>query len=137
MDYERASRYTCAHKSLVILNNIIVAKAIPNNVTLNERCPVPRRLKQARVKRDLSQRSLGIAAGIDEASASARMNQYERGKHVPDYETLCQLALVLGVPVAFFYANDNEAELLLNMALLSNEQQILVRDLVKRINFNP
>jgi transcriptional regulator with XRE-family HTH domain len=117
--------------------NIIVAKTIPNNVMLNELCPVPRRLKQARVKRDLSQRSLGIAAGIDVASASARMNQYERGKHVPDYETLCQLALVLGVPVPFFYANDNEAELLLNMSLLSNEQQILVRGLVKRINFNP
>tara|TARA_B110000503_G_scaffold26807_1_gene42370 strand:+ start:5911 stop:6300 length:390 start_codon:yes stop_codon:yes gene_type:complete len=128
--------YTCAHKSPVILNNIIVAKTIPKNVTSSELCPVPRRLKQARIKRNLSQRSLGIAAGIDVASASARMNQYERGKHVPDYETLCQLAFVLDVPVPFFYANDNEAEILLNMALLSNKQQILVRDLVKRINFN-
>jgi transcriptional regulator with XRE-family HTH domain len=65
------------------------------------------------------------------------MNQYERGKHVPDYETLCQLALVLDVPVPYFYANDNEAELLLHMSLLTNEQQGLVRGLVKRINFNP
>ena len=116
---------------------IIVAKSIPSNAADNTSCPVPRRIKQARVKRDLSQRSLGIAAGIDVASASARMNQYERGKHVPDYETLCQLALVLDVPVPYFYANDNEAELLLHMSLLTNEQQGLVRDLVKRINFNP
>ncbi len=54
---------------------------------------------------------------------------------MPDYETLCQLALVLCVPVPYFYADDNEAELLLNMALLTNEQQNLVRGLIKRINF--
>jgi transcriptional regulator with XRE-family HTH domain len=116
---------------------IIVAKAIPSNASNQASCPVPVRLKHARVKRNLSQRSLGIAAGIDEASASARMNQYERGKHVPDFETLSQLALVLCVPVPYFYANDNEAELLLNIALLTNEQQSLVRSLVKRINFTP
>jgi len=107
-----------------------------NNSADDMSCPVPRRLKHARVQRDLSQRSLGIAAGIDVASASARMNQYERGKHVPDYDTLCQLALVLDVPVPYFYANDTEAELLLDMASLSNDQQSLVRGLVKRINFN-
>lgn len=97
---------------------------------------MPKRLKQARVARELSQRSLGIAAGIDSTSASARMNQYERGKHVPDYNTLTSLALVLEVPIPYFYADDDQAELLLNMALLSNEQQALVRGLVKRINFN-
>ena len=112
-----------------------MAKAIQTNAINPALCPVSDRLKQARLKRNLSQRSLGIAAGIDEASASARMNQYERGKHVPDYETLCQLALVLCVPVPYFYADDNEAELLLNMALLTNEQQNLVRGLIKRINF--
>tara|TARA_B100000787_G_scaffold49004_1_gene35256 strand:- start:4811 stop:5179 length:369 start_codon:yes stop_codon:yes gene_type:complete len=115
---------------------IILVKAMLNNSADDMSCPVPRRLKHARVQRDLSQRSLGIAAGIDVASASARMNQYERGKHVPDYDTLCQLALVLDVPVPYFYANDMEAELLLDMASLSNDQQSLVRGLVKRINFN-
>jgi transcriptional regulator with XRE-family HTH domain len=86
--------------------------------------------------RKFSQRGLGIAAGIDEASASARMNQYERGKHVPDYKMLCSLAAVLRVPIPYFYANDDDAKLLLNMALLSNEQQELIRELVKRLNFN-
>ena len=114
-----------------------MAKPIPSNAVDDTSCPVPRRLKHARLERQLSQRSLGIAAGIDEASASARMNQYERGKHVPDYHTLCKLASVLGAPVAYFYANDHEAELLLNMALLSTEQSALVRDLVKRITFRP
>ena len=112
-----------------------MAKSIASTPTNESSCPVPKRLKQARLRCNLSQRSLGIAAGMDVASASARMNQYERGKHVPDYQTLCQLALVVGAPVAYFYANDEEAELLLNMATLSAEQQELVCDLVKRINF--
>jgi DNA-binding XRE family transcriptional regulator len=39
------------------------------------------RLKEARIAAGLSQERLGVVAGIEEASASARMNQYERGKH--------------------------------------------------------
>ena len=40
---------------------------------------ISRRLKQARVLAGLSQKQLGIKAGIDEFSASPRINQYERG----------------------------------------------------------
>ncbi|MDB4002120.1 helix-turn-helix domain-containing protein [Oceanospirillaceae bacterium] len=109
---------------------------ISSSIASHIPCPVSERLKQARMQRKFSQRGLGIAAGIDEASASARMNQYERGKHVPDYQMLCSLAAVLCVPIPYFYANDDDAALLLNMALLSNEQQELIRELVKRINFN-
>lgn len=70
--------------------------------------PVAKRLKEARIAAGLSQKSLGIAAGIDEFSASARMNQYETGKHTPDYSTLSLIAKVLNLPVAFFYAETNE-----------------------------
>ena len=35
------------------------------------------RLKEVRTTAGLSQERLGVLAGIDEASASARMNQYE------------------------------------------------------------
>ena len=45
-----------------------------------------KRLKEARLRAGLSQEKLGILAGIDEASASVRMNQYEKGKHTPDFE---------------------------------------------------
>jgi transcriptional regulator with XRE-family HTH domain len=73
-----------------------------------------RRLKEARLRSGLSQERLGILAGIDEMSASARMNQYERGKHAPDWLTVQRLAAVLQVPVAYFYADDDDAaELLL------------------------
>lgn len=50
---------------------------------------------------------LGVRAGIDESSASARINQYERGKHTPDFTTARNLAKVLGVPPAYFYTDDD------------------------------
>ena len=52
---------------------------------MEERSVVARRLKEARVRAGLSQKQLGIKAGIEEFSASPRINQYERGKHTPDY----------------------------------------------------
>ncbi|MDR8401698.1 helix-turn-helix domain-containing protein [Paraburkholderia sp. USG1] len=73
---------------------------------------VARRLREARIRSGLSQERLGIEAGIDEMSASARMNQYERGKHVPDLGTLSRIAAVLNLPVTYFYSvEDHEAEL--------------------------
>ncbi|MBF0127614.1 MAG: helix-turn-helix transcriptional regulator [Magnetococcales bacterium] len=55
----------------------------------------------------ISQTELGVAAGMDPSVASARMNQYERDKHVPDYQTLKKIAGVVGCPVPFFYAEDD------------------------------
>lgn len=72
-----------------------------------------RRMKAAREQLGISQMELGVRAGIDEFSSSARINQYERGKHMPDFLTVCNLAKVLGVPTAYFYADDNHlAELI-------------------------
>jgi transcriptional regulator with XRE-family HTH domain len=71
-------------------------------------CPVARRLKEARLGAGLSQRRLGIAAGIDPGTASTRINRYERGAHIPDYSTLTAIAHVLNVPVAWFYADRDD-----------------------------
>lgn len=68
--------------------------------------PISKRLKEARVTAGISQKKLGVAAGIDEFSASARMNQYETGKHIPDFLTLKRIAKVLRVPAAYFYTED-------------------------------
>lgn len=67
------------------------------------------RLKEARKIAGISQEQLGVAAGIDEMSASARMNQYERGKHDPDYLTVSRIAQVLDVPEGYFYTTDDLA----------------------------
>ncbi len=69
--------------------------------------PVAKRLRQARIRAGLSQRQLGIEAGIDAFSASPRINQYEKGKHTPDFATARRLAVVLGVPTPFLYAEDD------------------------------
>lgn len=69
--------------------------------------PFIKRLKEARLAHDLSQKGLGIAAGIDEFSASTRMNQYETGKHAPDFSMLQRIAKVLKVPVGYFYTQDD------------------------------
>lgn len=73
-----------------------------------------RRMKTARERLGISQTELGVRAGIDEFCASARINQYERGKHAPDFLTVCNLAKVLSVPAAYFYTeDDNLAELIM------------------------
>jgi transcriptional regulator with XRE-family HTH domain len=65
-----------------------------------------RRLRDCRKRAGLSQMRLGVLAGIDERSASPRINQYERGKHFPDVGTITRLALALEVPPAYFFAED-------------------------------
>lgn len=67
-----------------------------------------RRLREAREALGISQRTLGIQAGLDEFVASARVNRYETGVHQPDLLTLQRLAKVLGQPEAYFYAEDDE-----------------------------
>ncbi|GAA3528414.1 helix-turn-helix transcriptional regulator [Zobellella aerophila] len=93
--------------------------------------PLPRRLKAARLSCQLTQRELGVCLGMEENTASARMNQYEKGKHAPDYQTMQRLAKVLGVPVAYFYCDDDLlAKLLCAIAKQPKEkQEQLLREL--------
>lgn len=85
---------------------------------------VARRLKEARLRARLSQKRLGILAKMDEFSASARINQYERGKHMPDLQTVMRLAAVLKSPVPYFYCADTElADLILKIAPLGKAQK--------------
>lgn len=67
-----------------------------------------RRLREAREACGISQRNLGIEAGLDEFVASTRVNRYEAGVHQPDLQIMQRLAEVLGLPLAYFYAEDDE-----------------------------
>jgi transcriptional regulator with XRE-family HTH domain len=72
------------------------------------------RLKKARLSAALSQKQLGIQAGLDEFVAGTRINRYEGGVHKADYQIAQRLAEVLDVPTAYFYAEDDVlAELML------------------------
>lgn len=97
--------------------------------------PVSKRLKEARLAAGLSQKSLGIAAGIDEFSASARMNQYEVGKHIPDFTTLQSIAKILNVPVPYFYAEDDLLASLIHVFnKLSKKEQLATINQLKNYN---
>ncbi|NMR26500.1 helix-turn-helix transcriptional regulator [Pseudoalteromonas sp. NEC-BIFX-2020_015] len=75
--------------------------------------PTPSRLKSARKAAGLTQQQLGMALGMEPNTASARMNQYEKGKHAPDFLTMKRIAKELDVPVAYFYCEEDKlAELI-------------------------
>ncbi len=89
--------------------------------------PLPLRLKTARKKAGLTQQQLGMRLGMEQSSASARMNQYEKGKHAPDYQTMQLIAAELGLPVAYFYCDDELlAELICAISTLKKEEQELL-----------
>ncbi|EAU0668422.1 helix-turn-helix transcriptional regulator [Salmonella enterica] len=93
------------------------------------------RLKQARLASGLSQKRLGIAAGIDEFVASTRINRYEKGVHEPGTEIVRNLAEVLRVPLAYFYAEDDDlAELMLVFWSLSKTERTDVISYAKKKN---
>lgn len=62
---------------------------------------------------------------MDESSASPRMNQYEKGKHTPDISTLKLLADELGVPLNYFFCED---ETTAKLACLIAEMSTAERD---------
>jgi len=75
--------------------------------------PFPKRLKEARMNANLSQKELGIRIGLDEFTASPRMNQYERGKHAPAFNIVKALSRELAVPTAYFYCEEEELALII------------------------
>lgn len=92
-----------------------------------------KRLKEARTAAGYSQEKLGILAGIEEASASARMNQYERGKHQPDYSVVEKIAKILDVPEAYFYAKEDDlAELILAYHASNDKEKLLSSKLCEK-----
>lgn len=90
-----------------------------------------RRLREARLRVGMPQDKLGVAIGLDEGTASARLSRYETGTHAPPYEIAEKIARVLGVPVAFFYCDDDELSgVISGWARASAEQRARIRDLV-------
>lgn len=95
------------------------------------------RLKNARKARKLSQEKLGILAGIDENSASARMNQYERGKHFPDFLMIGKIAQALNLPTAYFYAEDDDlSELIQIYSTLNDDMKQSVLHYIQQLDEN-
>jgi transcriptional regulator with XRE-family HTH domain len=91
---------------------------------MSEESVVAKRIREARIRAGISQKQLGVLAGIDAFSASPRINQYERGKHEPDLSTLTRLAEALEVPVPYFYCEDPElAQVIVGFARLRKSER--------------
>ena len=72
-----------------------------------------RRIRALREELGLSQEKLGVAIGIDESSARARISRYELGVHEPPLPTIRLIADVLNVPLSYLYCEDDRIALLL------------------------
>lgn len=105
--------------------------------------PFAARLKEARLRKaaklkgetrvGYSQERLGIDAGIEEASASARMNQYEQGKHLPDLKLASRFAELLDVPLAYLFCEEDDlAEVILAYARMTEAQRKELMELLRR-----
>ena len=93
--------------------------------------PLPQRLKSARKLAKLTQEQLSTELGFDRSHGTARISQYETGKHAPDFAMAKKMADALGVPVAYLYCDDEKlADLLLIASRLTNEQ---LDDLLKSL----
>jgi len=92
------------------------------------------RLKAARLRLGYSQRRLGIELGIDPSAASARMNQYERGRREPALATARLIANLLKVPLAYLFCEDDTAaELLLMTHTFNNASKKALLTAAKKI----
>jgi len=95
------------------------------------RSPLPQRLKSARKLAKLTQEQLSTELGFDRSHGTARISQYETGKHAPDFAMAKKMADALGVPVAFLYCDDDDLGGLILVA--SRLDKKLMDDLLKEI----
>lgn len=95
------------------------------------------RLRERREALGWSQEQVGVAIGLDESSARARISRYELGVHQPPEKTALQLAHVLNVPHAYLHCeNDRLAEIILAIGELPiSVQEQMLRSLRERLAF--
>ncbi|MES2103924.1 MAG: helix-turn-helix transcriptional regulator [Pseudomonadota bacterium] len=86
-----------------------------------------RRLRQVRTLAGIPQYQLGILAGLEESSSSARISRYESGMYMPQPNFVARIAEVLNVPAPYFYCVDDRlAELVLLFHQLPDRKQKLL-----------
>lgn len=71
---------------------------------------------------------------MEPGSASSRMNHYEKGRHIPDIDTLKRMADELGVPVNYFFCeSETTAELARLIAKMTEAQQAELITMLNKI----
>ena len=95
-----------------------------------------RRIRALREALGWSQEKLGVAIGIDESSARARISRYELGVHEAPLPTIRLIADALIVPLSYLYCEDDRiALLLLGLHRLDDRQRsVKVEMLLETMN---
>ena len=70
-------------------------------------------MRERREVLGLAQEKVGVAIGLDESSARARISRYELGVHEAPVPTAKQIATALKVPLAYLYCEDDSTANLL------------------------
>ncbi len=81
------------------------------------------RLRQARQRSGLAQDKLGVLAGLEESSSSARISRYEGGVHEPPYQFVKKLADILNTSPAYFYCEDDRLAEIIRIYSASEEMK--------------
>ena len=85
---------------------------------------VGRRMRERREALGLAQEKVGVAIGLDESSARARISRYELGVHEAPVPTAKRIASALKVPLAYLYCEDDStANLLVELHKLNAKQR--------------
>ncbi|WP_156403730.1 MULTISPECIES: helix-turn-helix transcriptional regulator [unclassified Massilia] len=93
------------------------------------------RLRQARQRRKLAQDELGVMAGLEESSSSARISRYESGIHEPPFQFVEALARVLDVSPAYFYCPDDRlADIILIYSGMSELKQQALHETARGVS---
>lgn len=88
------------------------------------------RLRQARQWANLAQDELGVLAGLEESTSSARMSRYESGVHEPAFQFVEVLARILKLSPAYFYCPDDRlAEIIVLYSRMDEVQRSALYDL--------
>lgn len=85
---------------------------------------VGRRMRERREALGLAQEKVGVAIGLDESSARARISRYELGVHEAAVPIAKQIASTLKVPLAYLYCEDDStAKLLVELHKLNVKER--------------
>ena len=72
---------------------------------------------------------------IDQFVASTRINRYELGVHKPDFLTAQNLAKVLELPVAYFYAiEDDVAEVIWGYSRAKSVDRLKIKRMISDLS---
>lgn len=94
-----------------------------------------KKLKSARVEKNISQRGLGLALGLSDKTISS----YESCRSYPNLELLPKLSQILDKPVEFFVSNSKEIELFDKFETILDKQKeisdelLKIQDMIKKV----